>query len=255
MALHQRHAGHGDHHAPDVGTAVAGEDLAARVVPHQEAEGGADQADHHGRQLPVADLQRHVRDCQADQHGDRAREPVVAVDDVEGMRQAADRQGREEHGGIGNHRQPAVDRLEAGARHAQPQQPAHQQRRADGQPQPVAHLHALGDVLDDAAEHRGQDAHQREHRGRDRPGDVERVGAGDAGSQPGHAHAHQDARAAQARHVALVEALGHVGAVDAGMPPRTSHEHLDREGGDEETDDDQSNHVWGLGNPRIPGRN
>jgi hypothetical protein len=55
--------------------------------------------------------------------------------------------------------------------------------------------------------------------------------------------------------MALVEALGHVSAIASRMPARAAHEQLDREGGDEETDDDQSNHVWGFGNPRIPERN
>ena len=70
------------------GNAVAkGNDGGGSEAHQQEAQRGAHEADHHARELPVAQLQRHVGDREADEHGHRARQAVVAVDDVEGVRQ------------------------------------------------------------------------------------------------------------------------------------------------------------------------
>lgn len=228
IAVHQQDAELGHPEAQEIGTTIAQEDQAQRIVPDEEAHHPTqpDQRGHHDHL--VADLEGNIgQRREHDRHAHRG-QPVEAVDDVDRVGHAGHRQQRQRHREAGDQHQ-AVDAGNAGARDDRVGQPDRQRRRRDGGEQTLLRGHALGEVLDQA----GAEGHQAaadQHR-QQRP-----LGhAPPDRQQRADQHTHQDANAADPRHDARVEFLRLVLVGVAGqmrvMRRRAHHQQRHDEGG------------------------
>ena len=83
-----------DHETDEIRAAVAQENQATRVVPDQEAANGAQHPDRRDEDEPIIQVIRHIGKPRQNHPRHHGREPVVTINDVDGIRRAGNRENR-----------------------------------------------------------------------------------------------------------------------------------------------------------------
>lgn len=175
-------------HPPEIGAAIAREDASAREIPAQEAQGASGQRHADRQQLAIANLPAHHAQRGEHHHADHAGQPVVAIDDIDRVRDAAHRHHRE-HQRERIPLQEVVDARDIGTGHHRIEEIDRNQRGQETRPQPHVGAELLGDVFQQPRREGGQgaDAEDDGEPAADRP---QPYGQGQARDESGrHRHA------------------------------------------------------------------
>ncbi len=199
MAVEQQHSQFRHHESHEISAAVAQEDPPGRKVPDEEAEQRAHAAQRRQQDELVAHAIRHIGNRGEHHHADHRRQAVEAVDDVDRIRDAGDRED-----GQRNRDDPKCEQRvhddDVGAIDHRIQHHGAEEGRQGCRQQALARTDGQRDVFCQPVRHRGEAACDQQHHlvfHRSAPAHVDGAGS----------KSRKNADAAQARHGLVMEFL------------------------------------------------